>query len=74
MNGLLESLTLFILTSYSNKALSSSLVQFLAVLGIDTETKRLHTAKNYLYILAGIVYCAQVLGVEKLLPAAERNE
>jgi hypothetical protein len=49
-------------------------VQFLAVLGINTETKRLRTAKNYLYMLAGMVYCAQVLGVEKLLPAAERDK
>jgi hypothetical protein len=65
---------LFILISYGNKALSSGLVQFLAVLGIDTETKRLRTAKNYSYMLAGMVYCAWVLGVEKLLPAAERDE
>jgi hypothetical protein len=49
-------------------------VQFLAVLGINIEMKRLCTAKNYLYMLAGIVYCARVLGVEKLLPAAERDE
>jgi hypothetical protein len=74
MNSLLESLTSFILTSYGNKALSSGLVQFLAVLGIDTETKHLRTAKNYSYMLAGMVYCAQVLGVEKLLPVAERDE
>jgi hypothetical protein len=49
-------------------------VQFLAVLGIDTETKRLRTAKNYSYMLAGMVYCVQVLRVEKLLPAAGRDE
>jgi superfamily II DNA helicase RecQ len=49
-------------------------VQFLAVLGIDVETKRLRTAKNYSYMLAGIVYCVRVLGVEKLLPAAGRND
>jgi len=74
MNSLLESLTSFILASYGNKALSSGLVQFLAVLGIDTETKCLRTAKNYFHMLAGMVYCAWVLGVEKLLPAAERDE
>jgi hypothetical protein len=49
-------------------------VQFLAVLGIDTETKRLRTAKNYSYMLAGIVYCVWVLRVKKLLPAAGRDE
>lgn len=70
---LLDSLSSFILTSYGNVALSSGLVQFLAVLGIDAETKRLRTAKNYSYMLAGMVYCVRVLGVEKLLPAAGRN-
>ena len=49
-------------------------MQFLAVLGIDTETKRLRSAKNYSYMLAGMVYCVRVLGVEKLLPAAGRDE
>jgi hypothetical protein len=49
-------------------------VQFLAVLGIDTEIKRLRTAKNYSYMLAGMVYCVWVLGVEKLLPAAGRDK
>jgi hypothetical protein len=49
-------------------------VQFLAVLGIDTETKRLRSAKNYSYMLAGMVYCVRVLGAEKLLPAARRDD
>jgi hypothetical protein len=49
-------------------------VQYLAVLGIDTQTNRLRTAKNYLYILARVVYCARVLSVEKLLPAAQRDK
>jgi hypothetical protein len=71
---LLNLLSSFILTSYSNVALSSRLVQFLAVLGIDTKTKRLRTAKNYSYILAGVVYCTQVLVAKKLLPAAGRND
>jgi hypothetical protein len=44
------------------------------VLGINTETKRLRTAKNYSYMLAGVVYCMRVLGVEKLLPMARRND
>jgi hypothetical protein len=49
-------------------------VQYLAVLGIDTQTKRVRTAKNYLYVLAGVVYCAGALAVEKLLTAVEREE
>jgi hypothetical protein len=49
-------------------------MQYLAILGIDTQINRLRTAKNYSYILAGVVYCTRVLAVEKLLPAAGRKE
>lgn len=49
-------------------------MQYLSVLGIDTQTNRLRTAKNYSYMLTGIVYCTRVLAVEKLLPAAQRDE
>lgn len=49
-------------------------MQYLAVLGIDTQTDRLRTAKNYSYMLAGVVYCTRVLAVEKLLPAAQRDK
>jgi hypothetical protein len=74
VDALLNSLSSFILTSYGNVALSSRLVQFLAVLGIDTKTKRLRTAKNYSYMLAEVVYCTRVLAAKKLLPAAERDD
>jgi hypothetical protein len=49
-------------------------VQFLAVLGINGEIGRLRIAKNYLFMLAGVVYCVRVLGIEKLLPAGGRDE
>jgi hypothetical protein len=54
-------------------ALSTSLIQFLAVLGIDVDTDRLQTAKNYSYMLAGMVYCVRVLALEKLLPGGQRD-
>ena len=73
IRALLESLTSFMLTDYGNNELSTGLMQYLAVLGIDTQTNRLRTAKNYSYMLAGVVYCTRVLAVEKLLPAAERD-
>ena len=72
--ALLNSLTSFILTGYGSDEFSSGLVQYLGVLGIDTQTNRLRTAKNYSYMLAGVVYCVRVLAVEKLLPAVERDE
>jgi hypothetical protein len=43
------------------------------VLRIDVDTDCLQTAKNYLYMLAGIVYCVQVLALEKLLPGGQRD-
>ena len=49
-------------------------MQYLAVLGINTQTNRLRTAKNFSYMLARVVYCVRVLAVEKILPAAERDD
>jgi predicted DNA-binding protein (UPF0251 family) len=44
------------------------------VLSINAETNCLRTAKNYTYMLVGVVYCMQLLSVEKLLLAAQRDE
>jgi hypothetical protein len=44
------------------------------VLGIDREMGRLRIAKNYSFMLAGIVYGVRVLGIEKLLPADRCDE
>ncbi|CAO2655088.1 Nn.00g101520.m01.CDS01, partial [Neocucurbitaria sp. VM-36] len=74
INALLASLSSFIFTTYGDQIFTSGLVHFLAVLGIDAEMERLRTAKNYSYMLAGVVYCVRVLGVEHLLPAAQRDE
>jgi hypothetical protein len=72
-NALLNSLASFVLTSYSSDEFSSSLVQYLAVLGINTQTNRLRTAKNFSYMLASVVYYVRVLAAEKILPVAKRN-
>ena len=74
LEALLNALASFIVISTGDKPFSSGLVHFLAVLGIDADTNRLRTAKNYLYMLAGVVYCMRVLSVEKLLPSACRDE
>ena len=74
MFALLVSLSSFILVLYGNDVFSSGLLHYLAVLGIDTETGRLRTAKNYSYMLAGMVYCTRVLFAGALLPAAQREE
>ena len=44
------------------------------MLGINAKIDRLRTAKNYLYMLASVVYYMQVIGLEKLLLAAQRNK
>ena len=74
LEALLDLLTSFFFTTTGDKPFSSGLVHFLAVLGIDSDTNRLRTAKNYSYMLAGVVYCMRVLSVEKLLPSACRDE
>jgi hypothetical protein len=71
---LLDLLASFLFTSTGDRPFSSGLVHFLAVLGIDSDTNRLRTAKNYSYMLAGVVYCKRVLSVEHLLPSASRDE
>ncbi|KAJ9634894.1 hypothetical protein H2199_008758 [Coniosporium tulheliwenetii] len=64
----------FIFQGVGDRPFSSGLIHFLAVLGIDEEMDRLRTAKSYSYMLAGVVYCVKVLGVEVLLPSAQRGE
>jgi hypothetical protein len=59
---------------YNNMLLSYRLIQFLAVLGINLDIGCLYTVKNYLYILAGIVYYVRVLEVEKLLLLGQRSK
>jgi hypothetical protein len=71
---LLNLLASFFFTSTGDKLFCSGLVHFLAVLGIDSDTNRLRTAKNYLYMLASVVYCMRVLSVEHLLPSASRDK
>ena len=46
----------------------------MAVLGIDEENNRLRTGNDYSYVLAGLVYCARVIGLEVLLPGEQRSE
>ena len=74
IEALLASLASFIFVKYTKEPLSCGIVQFLAVLSIDGEMGHLRTATNYSFMLAGVVYCMRVLGLEKLLPAYGRYE
>ena len=74
LNVLLKVLASFIFQHTENVPLESGLFHFLAVLGIDAQTKRLRTAKNYSYMLAGMVYCTRVVAVEAILPSSTRDQ
>ncbi|KAL5371966.1 hypothetical protein DPSP01_013863 [Paraphaeosphaeria sporulosa] len=71
---LLQLLAAFIFEPYVCSPFESRLVHFMAVLGFDTEMGCLRTAKNYAYMIAGVVYCVRVIGVEYLLPSAHREQ
>lgn len=73
-DALLKVLASFIFEPTSDQPFKSGLIHFLAVLGIHKEMDRLRTAKDYSYMLAGVVYCVRVLAVEALLPSAHRDK
>jgi len=52
----------------------SGLVHFITVLGIDKKNRRLKRASDYLYILAGVVYCVRLLAAKKLIPREDRED
>ena len=56
------------------KIFDSTLMHFLAVLGINEDTNRSRGGNDFSYMLAGVVYCSRVLAVEILLPSVERDE
>ena len=64
----------FIFEPTSNRLFSSSLIYFLAILGINAKIDRLREAKHYSYILTSVVYYVRVLSIEKLLLAAQRDK
>jgi hypothetical protein len=51
----------------------SAILHFLAVLGINEETRRLREANDFSYMLAGMVYCIRVIAAEIILPSEERE-
>lgn len=73
VEALLASISSFIFTAYHSVALSTGLVQFLAVFGIDPGLDRMRIVKNYSYMLAGMVCCVRVEALGKLLPGSQHN-
>src|SRR5205814_3080 len=51
----------------------SSLVHFLTVLRIDKEMNQLQRADNYLFMLAGMIYCMCMLRAEILLSCSKQK-
>ena len=52
----------------------SAILHFLAVLGINEETRRLREANDFSYMLAGMVYYIRVIAAEIILPSEERED
>ncbi|KAF2023332.1 hypothetical protein EK21DRAFT_81187, partial [Setomelanomma holmii] len=52
----------------------SGLVHFLAALGVNPDTLRLHTAPEYSSLLGLLVYCVRVLAAEAFLPSEQRDK
>lgn len=65
---------MFIFQNVSNDLFDSGHIHFLAVLGINQDLKRLRMANDFLFMLAGVVYCTRVLAAESLLSSAVRAE
>jgi len=74
MQFMLDVFRSFIFHKVGGQQFKSGLIHFLAVLGIDDENNRLRRASDFSYILAGVVYCIRLLGVEILLPSKDREE
>jgi superfamily II DNA or RNA helicase len=74
LDALLHLSKSFIFVTVRGDIFSSGLLHFLAVLGVDEEMGRLREANDFSYMLAGVVYCTRVIGVEAILPAAERDQ
>ncbi|KAF2030179.1 hypothetical protein EK21DRAFT_22762, partial [Setomelanomma holmii] len=52
----------------------SSLVHFLAALGVNLDTLWLRTALEYSSLLGSLVYCVRVLAAEAFLPSEQRDK
>lgn len=66
---------LFILQSLKeHNQFTSLIIHFAAVLDIDKEDIWLYKSKKCLFIIAGFLYCIQVLFIKYMLPAATRAE
>jgi hypothetical protein len=63
----------FIFHKVYHKPFESPMLHFMAILGIDEENNRLKEANDYSYMLAGLVYCTRVIGLEFLLPSKNRE-
>jgi hypothetical protein len=72
MNALMMSMILQSLKGRNR--FDSPIIHFAAVLSIIEDENRLRRSDEYLYMLAGFMYCVRVLFIEYTLPAAIRAE
>ncbi|KAL1581812.1 hypothetical protein WHR41_09647 [Cladosporium halotolerans] len=73
-NALLEFYKSLMSQRVRGDTFKSAILHFLAVLGINEQTRRLRQANDFSYMLSGVVYCARVIAVEVILPSGERED
>jgi hypothetical protein len=74
MKALLDFYESLIFQRVRRDVFKSTVLHFLAVLGIDEEISQLRQANDFSYMLAGVVYCMQVLAVKIILLTTERED
>jgi hypothetical protein len=67
-------LTELICQDVCHRPFESSLIYFLAALGVNPDTLRLRTAPEYSSLLGSLVYCVRVLTTKAFLPSKQRGE
>jgi superfamily II DNA helicase RecQ len=71
--SLLDLSATFIFQKVYHQPFESPMLHFMAILGIDAENNRLRTGNDYSYMLAGLLYCTRVVGLELMLPSNRRT-
>lgn len=70
---LLEFLETVIFQYVRGTGFSNVLLHFLAVLGINEQTRRLRAANDFSYMLGGVVYCVRLVAIEIIMPKESRR-
>jgi hypothetical protein len=71
--SLLDLSATFIFQKVYHQPFESPMLHFMAILGIDADNSRLRTGNDYSYMLARLLYCTRVIGLELMLLSNRRT-